>query len=428
MLSRFRRIVPIVPFVVIFDNKYKTESKIDYGKCNYDALKLIQDKPLIATIAISNSNSLDKIKRCADIQYITDPSNQLKTLDDLATFIGKISKYDEQKTKINELIIIDFFKKLISWKGNADIYNVVTLNHLQKAIEIFPSLKNNKDIQDFFECLLLENTYRYKIYFHHPVLQEYIYKNALSYCISNNDKKMYYLQYLNYEQLLELINEYIDKFTFFEILMITNNLNRNDIRPNPELDSYANYYLQKMTSQIEKNEFIKTNIAYLSIDTLFNNILDSSIFLDDYIRKKCAYKILNYSNQKYWLLDCKISYDKIKNTDGQIILICWTLLKKNKIDLLINLINIYFSSDNSQQHIYNIIEHKLTDIDEKILKIYEYIYLNYSYDEFVMFVAKTQIISSFYCKYMFINLDKTNKYALFIKDRKLKYKFLSTFE
>jgi hypothetical protein len=106
-----------------------------------------------------------------------------------------------------------------------------------------------------------------------------------------------------------------------------------------------------------------------------------------------------------------------------VILICWVLLKKNKIDLLVNLINIYFSSDDSQQYIYNIIER-----DERILKIYEYIYLNYSYNDFVLFVTNTQIISEFYCKYMFINLSETNKHKLFIKDRELKYKFLSTYE
>ena len=462
LTTRFKYIAPTIltTFAGFFDNKYKTESKIDYGKyCDAETktpvlIQPVESKKLQPTpdeLRKMQPNDLKKLQQCFFIQSI----GKMTTYDDFYKIVDILSNNKELQTEETKLLIINFFKNresIIKTNKpdlvNSDFPNIYFIDNIKKLIKIYPSIKIHacEHVEVILNHITSMDKHSIK-YINDPLFQEYIYNICVTHININiknldiiNNKKIYYCRFLTDENLKKIFDKYIDDLTFSEMLAILDakrDLNfilylSSNKKP-LNLDKYLMYYLKKQT---DKNKFIGANSSFMTFDFIVDNITDPNILFNIIIYCTSAnnyvVKYLNGCVEKYFydsitLLGCEIHINElIDYCDPKIkrlhcnphmdvyyhalenkrrVIIYWCLLKKNRLDLLAGILN---------KHVPN-----------KIIafKIYEYIYLNCSFEDFALFVSNTENINKQYKK-IFNELKYIN--ARFIKDKKQKDDFLLT--
>jgi hypothetical protein len=434
-------LIPITSVFIVesFDDKYKTECKTDYEKCNYNASILFKNKELIHSLLLQNTGDFNKIKRCFAIQTIDDEIEKMTSYSDFIKIIDFLIIYKELNTEKNKLHIINFLNNIVKkiMEDTKHEYYMPPDNNLldyfEKMLVLYPSLKNNVD--EYLEAILnryVNNSYSKNKFIHHRLFQEYIFNKCVS-SIGDYNKKLYYCKFLINENIKKLFNKYIDNFTYSEITYILS-CRKRFFTDKLNLDYYLNYYLKKQVTQHDKNIFGMENCNYMSLKIIMDNVSDPYVYklvannsklIERYITTFTNYNKIDllinslFLKQSITLLDCTLEikyekvnkYDKLQIPNGVcFIIICWELLKKNKLETLAGLINF----EQYTKSIY-------------IAKIYEYIYLYHSFAEFESFIINTSNENKYYCSLLYNDLNRLHKSKFYIRDYKLKDNLLFTY-
>jgi hypothetical protein len=464
MRRNFKYIFASIPLINYEDYK----SVNDYKKCNYDVVKMLQDKEFVAEIIKSKRFNYSDILTCYDKQKLLSLANsKTPTIGEKQKLLSLANSKTPSTEDLEELveyigtltdkIDIDVSNIICSKIGQFATYSGYELYLIEKIIKLCPNIKNDKRVHKYFDNFI--HSYDKSMFtncFDYPFLCEYVIdkcndliKNGETCKISN------LIKFMRGHQFHSLLNK---NFDFIDVDFI---MDYYDYIPSTIKD-LVNYKFTKCQSASEKNNFVKKYKDFMDINTIVNTSIDTNdvdlllSLTNDYIVKQLfknknkneIFKCLTYEATEKMLEEVDTSYcvkeygykgcscsasmgeliycnhdpptielervywTKRENPDhksNKHSLLCWMLLKNNNLDMVMQIIN----KTNDVNDIYNVLV---------------YIYLNYSYDEFTNFVIKTGNYTHSSCKKMSSELGNLKYKKLFIRNRTAKNEFTKTFD
>ena len=200
----------------------------DYKKCDYDALKMIQDKEYVAKIIKINPSAYSQVLSCSKRQtFELLVNSKTKTIKQLYKCILDLEDSKD----------IDIPNIICEHVKNTKEFGVFDMDYVEKLIELYPVIKNDERLYVYLENYIHNcgaSGFRWN-----TTIQEYIYNKCSTLIINNELEKMHsIIHYLRSDYVVKLINENMELFNI-DYVVKTLGLKQ------PEINDFLNYNFKK---------------------------------------------------------------------------------------------------------------------------------------------------------------------------------------